>query len=111
MYLYVVYILVYVLMYIVMYVINVCNNVLLCYNVYNNVCYNMSYFAKVTRAHVVPPIVLALAKHPVIDKFDLSSCKGFMSGAAPLGAEIQKVCNSSYLCKYLMLVIIVACKL
>eukprot|EP01114_Cavostelium_apophysatum_P019142 TRINITY_DN6081_c0_g1_i1.p1 TRINITY_DN6081_c0_g1~~TRINITY_DN6081_c0_g1_i1.p1 ORF type:complete len:538 (+),score=64.11 TRINITY_DN6081_c0_g1_i1:35-1648(+) len=45
---------------------------------------------KPTMAHVVPPIVLALAKHPIIDKFDLSSIRVFFSGAAPLGAELQK---------------------
>lgn len=44
---------------------------------------------KVTRAFVVPPIVLALAKHPVIDKFDLSSVECLMSGAAPLGVDVQ----------------------
>ena len=30
---------------------------------------------KVTRAYVVPPIALALAKHPLVDKFDLSSLR------------------------------------
>ena len=37
---------------------------------------------------LVPPIVLALAKHPLIDKYDLSSAKRVFSGAAPLGAEL-----------------------
>ena len=44
---------------------------------------------EVTRAYVVPPIALALAKHPAIDKFDLSSLDGVFSGAAPLGAELE----------------------
>ena len=43
---------------------------------------------KVTRAYVVPPIILALAKHPLVDKFDLSSLKQIVSGAAPLGADL-----------------------
>jgi 4-coumarate--CoA ligase len=43
---------------------------------------------KITRFFVVPPIVLALAKHPLIDKYDLSSLKQVFSGAAPLGAEL-----------------------
>ena len=43
---------------------------------------------RVTRFFVVPPIVLALAKHPMIDEFDLSSLRYVMSGAAPLGAEL-----------------------
>ena len=29
----------------------------------------------VTRAYVVPPIALALAKHPAVDEHDLSSVK------------------------------------
>lgn len=45
---------------------------------------------KVTRSHIVPPICLALAKHPIIDKYDLSSLEVIMSGAAPLGADVQK---------------------
>ena len=45
---------------------------------------------RVTIAHIVPPIVIALAKQPIVDKFDLSSIKMVMSGAAPLGAEIQQ---------------------
>jgi len=44
---------------------------------------------KVSRGHVVPPIVLALAKHPMVDKYNLSSLECLMSGAAPLGAEVQ----------------------
>jgi 4-coumarate--CoA ligase len=45
---------------------------------------------KVTRAFVVPPIVLALAKHPLVEKYDLSSLKQVISGAAPLGADLAK---------------------
>jgi acyl-CoA synthetase (AMP-forming)/AMP-acid ligase II len=42
----------------------------------------------VTRTYVVPPIALALAKHPAVDEHDLSSVQVTMSGAAPLGAEL-----------------------
>ena len=42
----------------------------------------------VTRAYVVPPIALALAKHPAVDEADLSSLELIMSGAAPLGSEL-----------------------
>jgi acyl-CoA synthetase (AMP-forming)/AMP-acid ligase II len=45
---------------------------------------------KVTRAFVVPPIVLALAKHPMVDDHDLSSLKQVVSGAAPLGADLAQ---------------------
>lgn len=44
---------------------------------------------KVTRAYIVPPIVLALAKHPMVDEFDLSALQIIFSGAAPLGADVS----------------------
>ncbi len=44
---------------------------------------------KITRFFVVPPIVLALAKHPLVDQYDLSSLKQVFSAAAPLGAELE----------------------
>lgn len=43
---------------------------------------------KITRLFLVPPIVLALAKHPVVDTYDLSSVRQIFSGAAPLGGDI-----------------------
>ena len=39
---------------------------------------------RVTRAFLVPPILLALAKHPLVDRHDLSSLDLIVSGAAPL---------------------------
>ncbi len=42
----------------------------------------------VTRSFVAPPIVVALAKHPLVDSFDLSALKQVFSGAAPLSAEL-----------------------
>jgi acyl-CoA synthetase (AMP-forming)/AMP-acid ligase II len=47
---------------------------------------------RITRALVVPPIVLALAKHPLVDEFDLSSLEFVGSGAAPLSAELELAC-------------------
>ncbi len=47
---------------------------------------------KITRANLVPPIILALAKHPVVDNYDLSHLKIIMSGAAPLSAELAQAC-------------------
>ena len=47
---------------------------------------------KVTIANVVPPIVLALAKHPVVSKYDLSSLRRIFSGAAPLGGDLARQC-------------------
>ena len=43
---------------------------------------------KITFAFIVPPVVLMLAKHPVVDKYDLSSLRMMNSGAAPLTREI-----------------------
>ncbi|HEX6219784.1 MAG TPA: AMP-binding protein, partial [Acidimicrobiia bacterium] len=44
----------------------------------------------VTRVAAVPPIVLALAKHPMIADYDLSSLIQVGSGAAPLSAEVER---------------------
>ena len=43
---------------------------------------------RVVQAPLVPPLALFLAKHPMVDGFDVSSIKGIFSGAAPLGGEI-----------------------
>jgi acyl-CoA synthetase (AMP-forming)/AMP-acid ligase II len=42
----------------------------------------------VTMAHLVPPIMIALAKSPVVDAYDLSRLKVIFSAAAPLGREV-----------------------
>jgi acyl-CoA synthetase (AMP-forming)/AMP-acid ligase II len=47
---------------------------------------------RITGMVVVPPIVLALAKHPSVDRYDLSSLRWIGCGAAPLGAELQEAC-------------------
>lgn len=56
---------------------------------------------KITRAYLVPPIVLALAKHPLVDNFDLSSLKLILSGAAPLGQELQETVEKRLGCRAL----------
>jgi acyl-CoA synthetase (AMP-forming)/AMP-acid ligase II len=43
---------------------------------------------RIEMAHVAPPIIVALAKHPAVDNYDLSRLKWLFSGAAPLGAEV-----------------------
>ena len=45
---------------------------------------------RATRLFVVPPMVLALAKQPIVDQYDLSSVKSLFSGAAPLGPELAE---------------------
>ncbi|XP_030955102.1 4-coumarate--CoA ligase 1-like [Quercus lobata] len=44
---------------------------------------------KVSIAPFVPPIVLAIAKSPEVNKYDLSSIRTVMSGAAPMGKELE----------------------
>ena len=56
---------------------------------------------RVTRAYVVPPIVLALAKHAAVDRFDLSSLEFVFSGAAPLSAELADACAVRLGCRVL----------
>src|ERR1043166_4115795 len=53
---------------------------------------------QVTLSHIVPPIVLKLAKDPSIDEYDLSSLRMIFSGAAPLGAELSRECMNRIKC-------------
>ena len=46
----------------------------------------------VSLAHLVPPIVLALSKHPIVDNYKLPKLKTIFSGAAPLGEELTRAC-------------------
>jgi 4-coumarate--CoA ligase len=45
---------------------------------------------RATRLYIVPPVALALAKHPLVEQFDVSSVVEVFSGAAPLGPETEK---------------------
>ncbi|KAJ3185701.1 hypothetical protein HDU85_001055 [Gaertneriomyces sp. JEL0708] len=49
---------------------------------------------KVTYTHIVPPIVIGLAKHPIVGKYNLSSLRYIMSGAAPLSDEVSRAAAS-----------------
>lgn len=40
---------------------------------------------------IVPPLMVFLAKHPIVDKYDLSSIKEIWCGAAPLSEKIAKM--------------------
>ena len=53
---------------------------------------------RITRAHLVPPIILALAKHPSVTRRDLSHLRWIFSGAAPLGADIATACATRLDC-------------
>jgi 4-coumarate--CoA ligase len=52
-----------------------------------------------TRAFVAPPMVVALAKHPLVDKYDLSALNMIFSGAAPLSAELAIECGQRLDCE------------
>jgi acyl-CoA synthetase (AMP-forming)/AMP-acid ligase II len=54
---------------------------------------------RVTRVVVAPPIVLALAKHPLVDQYDLSSLRVLASGAAPLGREVARAAAQRLGCR------------
>ncbi|MFF3071867.1 4-coumarate--CoA ligase family protein [Kitasatospora sp. NPDC057904] len=41
---------------------------------------------------VAPPIALALAKHPLVERFDLSSVEYLLCAAAPLDTELAAAC-------------------
>jgi acyl-CoA synthetase (AMP-forming)/AMP-acid ligase II len=43
---------------------------------------------KVTVAFIAPPVAVALAKHPLVDDYDLSTLRAVLSGAAPLDEDL-----------------------
>ena len=54
---------------------------------------------RVSIAHLVPPLVLFLAKHPEVENYDVSSIADIMSGAAPLGGDLVKSVSERLGCK------------
>lgn len=60
--------------------------------------FDLEQFLSLCAAHrprilfLVPPVVLALSKHPMVDDYDLSGVKQIFSGAAPLGGELGEAC-------------------
>ncbi|WP_328872142.1 4-coumarate--CoA ligase family protein [Streptomyces sp. NBC_00287] len=48
---------------------------------------------RITDLFVAPPIVLALAKHPLVAQYDLSSLRHIISAAAPLDAKLAAACS------------------
>jgi acyl-CoA synthetase (AMP-forming)/AMP-acid ligase II len=56
---------------------------------------------RITFACVVPPIVLAMGKHPIVDNYDLSSLRVIFSGAAPLGVEVAGAASRRLRCEVL----------
>jgi acyl-CoA synthetase (AMP-forming)/AMP-acid ligase II len=60
--------------------------------------FEMSDFCQLVEQHgvesgyLVPPIILGLAKQPVVEEYDLSSLDYITSGAAPLGEDVAQAC-------------------
>ncbi len=54
---------------------------------------------RVRQLFVAPPVVLALAKHPMVAEFDLSSLDFVLSGAAPLGGDLAAACAARIGCQ------------
>ena len=55
----------------------------------------------VTHANLVPPLILALAKHPGIDPARLSSLRTVQSGAAPLAPDAAAAFSERFRCRVL----------
>ncbi|MGW5419134.1 4-coumarate--CoA ligase family protein [Streptomyces sp. NPDC003943] len=49
---------------------------------------------RINALYVAPPIVLALAKHPAVAEYDLSSLKYIVCSAAPLDAALAEACSA-----------------
>ena len=54
---------------------------------------------RTNRVYIAPPVALALAKHPIVDQFDLSAMETLFSGAAPLDAELADAVRARIGCK------------
>jgi acyl-CoA synthetase (AMP-forming)/AMP-acid ligase II len=54
---------------------------------------------RVTLVWAVPPIVLALARHPLVDRYDLSSLRLVFSSAAPLSDGVARACAERLGCR------------
>jgi acyl-CoA synthetase (AMP-forming)/AMP-acid ligase II len=48
---------------------------------------------RVTHAIVPPPVGMALSRHPVVDRYDLSSLEVLAMGGAPVSAELERACE------------------
>lgn len=49
---------------------------------------------RINGLYVAPPIVLALAKHPAVARYDLTSLDYVVSSAAPLDARLAEACSA-----------------
>ncbi|MCP9274355.1 4-coumarate--CoA ligase family protein [Mycolicibacterium arenosum] len=54
---------------------------------------------KCTFAFIAPPVAVALAKHPLVEQYNLSTITGIMSGAAPLDEDLAETVAKRLNCK------------
>jgi len=54
---------------------------------------------RTTWVFIAPPIAVALAKHPIVDQYDLSSVRVIFSGAAPLDGELATAVSQRLGCE------------
>jgi len=54
---------------------------------------------RVTVAILVPPLVVALTTNTAVEKYDLSSIRLVMSGAAPLGLQAEEALSFFFFLK------------
>jgi acyl-CoA synthetase (AMP-forming)/AMP-acid ligase II len=54
---------------------------------------------RVTHLNVVPPILQFLALHPLVKSYDLSALRAVGSGAAPLGAALERLAAERLKCE------------
>ncbi|KAI6184527.1 4-coumarate--CoA ligase 3 [Aphelenchoides bicaudatus] len=55
---------------------------------------------KIKQLYFVPPVAIALAKSPIVDRYDLSSLNNTCSGAAPLGDSVCQELKQRLKLKY-----------
>jgi acyl-CoA synthetase (AMP-forming)/AMP-acid ligase II len=53
---------------------------------------------RVTVVPAVPPLVRALARHPLVDRYDLSSLRLVLIGAAPCPIDLERACRERLGC-------------
>jgi acyl-CoA synthetase (AMP-forming)/AMP-acid ligase II len=54
---------------------------------------------RITRAEVVPPMVIGLMNAPAVDDYDLSTLRLLTSAAAPIGADLARACARRLGCR------------
>lgn len=54
---------------------------------------------KTDRVYIAPPVAVALAKHPIVDNYDLSPMKTLFSGAAPLDEDLAAAVRKRIGCR------------